>query len=178
MSRHSWEFRGPSGFAAWGYAPWAQRGRFFEAGEVRIAILSLLSEGPKHGYELMKELEARSGGSYKVSAGTMYPSLAQLEDEGMIVSEQKEGRRVYQLTDLGRKELEREKATADRIWRRASQWEDWGQWMSPGVAVISGSIGALIKAAFRAMKHSGDDPELRRKVEEILDRARKDLEDL
>ena len=178
MSRHSWEFRGPGGFAAWGYAPWAQRGRFFEAGEVRIAILSLLSEGPKHGYELMKELEARSGGSYKVSAGTMYPSLAQLEDEGMIVSEQKEGRRVYQLTDLGRKELEREKATADRIWRRASQWEDWGQWMSPGVAAISGSIGALIKAAFRAMKHSGDDPELRRKVEEILDRARKDLEDL
>jgi DNA-binding PadR family transcriptional regulator len=178
LAKQSWEFHGAGGWGAWGYAPWAQRSRFFEAGEVRIAILSLLSEGSKHGYELMKTLETRSGGSYKVSAGTMYPSLAQLEDEGLIISEQKEGRRVYQLTDSGRKELEREKATADRIWQRASQWEDWWQWMSPGVAMISGSIGALIKAAFRVMKHSGDDPELRRKVEEILDRARKDLEDL
>ena len=181
MGKYPWEAHGSggwSGWEAWGYAPWARRGRFFEAGEVRIAILSLLSEGPKHGYELMKALETRSGGAYKVSAGTMYPTLAQLEDEGLIVSEQKDGRRVYQLTDLGRKELENEKATADRIWRRASQWEDWGQWMSPGVAIISGSIGALIKAAFRVMKHSGDDPDLRRKVEDILDRARKDLEDL
>ena len=98
-------------------------------------------KAPRHGYELMKTLETRSGGAYKVSAGTMYPSLAQLEDEGLIVSEQKAGRRVYQLTESGRKELEREKATADRIWRRASQWEDWGQWMSPGVAMISGSMG-------------------------------------
>jgi len=178
MRKHSFGFYGPGSWAAWGYAPWAERGRFFEAGEVRIAILSLLSEGPKHGYELMKALETRSGGSYKVSAGTMYPALSQLEDEGMIVSEQQDGKRVYQLTALGKKELEREKATADRIWRRASQWEDWGQWMSPGVAIISGSIGALIKAAFRAMKHSGDDPEHRRRVEEILDRARKELENL
>jgi DNA-binding PadR family transcriptional regulator len=178
VGRHSWETHGPGGWGAWGNAPWARRGRFFETGEVRIAILSLLSEGPKHGYELMKALESRSGGSYRVSAGTMYPTLAQLEDEGMIVSEQKDGRRVYQLTESGKKELEGEKETADRIWRRASQWEDWGQWMSPGVAIISGSVGALIKAAFRVMKHSGDDPELRRKVEDILDRARKDLEDL
>jgi len=178
MSRYSWGCSAPGGWGAWGYAPWAKRGRFFEAGEVRIAILSLLSEGPKHGYELMKALEERSGGAYKVSAGTMYPALSQLEDEGMIVSEQKDGRRVYRLTDLGKKELDSEKSTADRIWRRASQWEDWGQWMSPGVAFISASMAALIKAAFRAMKHSGDDPEHRRKVEDILDRARKELDEL
>jgi len=169
---------GPSGWAAWGYAPWARRGRFFEAGEVRIAILSLLSEGSRHGYELMKALEVRSGGIYKVSAGTMYPALAQLEDEGLIVSEHKDGRRVYQLTETGQQELEREKATSDRIWRRASQWEDWAQWMSPGVAVISGPMGALMKSAFRAMKHSGEDPELRRRVEDILERARRELEEL
>jgi DNA-binding PadR family transcriptional regulator len=61
---------------------------------VRIAILSLLSEKPRHGYELMKELETRSGGSYRVSAGAMYPALRQLEDAGMIVSETKDGKRV------------------------------------------------------------------------------------
>lgn len=178
MNRYSWGCNAPGGGGAWGYAPWARRGRFFEAGEVRIAIISLISEGPKHGYELMKVLEARSGGIYKVSAGTMYPALAQLEDEGMIVSEQKDGRRVYQLTDLGKKELERERATADEIWRRASQWGDWGQWMGPGVAMISGPLGALLKSAFRAMKHSGGDPEHRRRVEEILERARRELEAL
>jgi DNA-binding PadR family transcriptional regulator len=178
MGRHSWGCHAPGGWATWGYAPWAKRGRFFEAGEVRIAILSLVSEGPKHGYELMKALEARSGGIYKVSAGTMYPALAQLEDEGMIVSEQKDGRRVYSLTDLGRKELEREKATADQIWQRASQWGDWGQWMGPGVAVISGPLGALMKSTFRAMKQGGTDPERRRRIEEILDRALREMEAL
>ncbi len=108
------------------HPPWSRRGRFFGAGEVRIAILSLLSEKPRHGYELMKELEARSGGSYRVSAGTMYPALQQLEDEGMIVSETKDGKRVYQLTELGRQELQRESATAEDIWRRTSDWGGLG----------------------------------------------------
>jgi hypothetical protein len=96
----------------------------------------------------------------------------------MIVSGHKGGRRVSRLTEIGQQELERKKAKSDKIWRRASQWEDWGQWMSPGVAVISGSMGALMKSAFRVMKHSGEDPELRRRVEDILDRARRELEEL
>jgi len=179
MSRYSWGCNAPGGWgAASGYGPWARRGRFFEAGQVRIAVLSLLSEGSKHGYELMKALETRSGGVYKVSAGTMYPTLAQLEDEGMVTSEHKDGRRVYQITEAGKKELDRERATADEIWRRASHWEDWGQWMGPGVALISGPLGAVMKASFRVMKQSGGDPELRRRVEDILDRALKELEAL
>jgi len=114
-------------WGSWAFDPgWGRGGRFFGAGEVRIAILSLLSEKPRHGYDLMKELETRSGGSYRVSAGTMYPALQQLEDEGMIVSETKDGKRVYQLTDLGKQELERERATADDIWRRTSDWATGG----------------------------------------------------
>ena len=147
-------------------------GGFSAAGEVRIAILSLLSEKPRHGYDLMKELETRSGGSYRVSAGTMYPALQQLEDEGMIVSETKDGKRVYQLTDLGKQELERERATADNIWRRTSDWSDWGQWIGDS------ALGPLMKATIRAMKHASRDPEMRTQVEEILDRARRELEDL
>ena len=100
--RHAREFR------TWMWdPPWSRRGRFFGAGEVRIAILSLLAEKPRHGYDLMKEIETRSSGSYRVSAGTMYPALQQLEDEGMIVSETRDGKRVYQITELGRAELER-----------------------------------------------------------------------
>ena len=165
------------GSADWGRTwafipPWGPRGRFFGAGEVRIAILSLLSEKPRHGYDLMKELETRSGGSYRVSAGTMYPALQQLEDEGMIVSETKDGKRVYQLTDLGKQELEREHATADNIWRRTSDWGDWGQW-------IGGSaLGPMMKATIHAMKRASRDPAMRTRVEEILDRARQELENL
>ena len=152
--------------------PWGPRGRFFGAGEVRIAILSLLSEKPRHGYDLMKELETRSGGSYRVSAGTMYPALQQLEDEGMIVSETKDGKRVYQLTDLGKQELAREHVTADNIWRRTSDWGDWGQWIGKS------GLGPLMKATMRAMKDASRDPAMRTRVEEILERARRELEDL
>jgi DNA-binding PadR family transcriptional regulator len=58
----------------------------------------------------------------------MYPALQQLEDEGMILSETKDGKRVYQLNELGRQELQRESATAEDIWRRTSDWGDWGDW--------------------------------------------------
>jgi DNA-binding PadR family transcriptional regulator len=159
--------------SSWTYIPpWGQRGRFFGAGEVRIAILSLLSEKPRHGYDLMKELGARSGGSYRVSAGTMYPALQQLEDEGMIVSETKDGKRVYQLTDLGKQELERERGREEDIWQRTSDWGDWGQWIGKS------ALGPLMQATVRAMKHASRDPAMRARVEEILDRARRELEDL
>src|SRR5215472_17441502 len=119
MSRTYWSWPGMDGQGVGVFGgPWGKRGRFFEHGEVRLAILSLLSESPRHGYDLMKELESRSGATYKVSAGTMYPTLQQLEDEGLIVSEQKEGRRTYQITDAGRAELERERAKVEEIWRR------------------------------------------------------------
>ena len=182
MGRYPWGWHDPNRCSAWGskaagvFPPWAQRGRFFGTGEVRIAILSLLSDGPKHGYELMKELESRSGGSYRVSAGTMYPSLQQLEDEGMIVSEQKNGKRVYQLTDLGKQELAREGRTADEIWRRASRWGDWAQWMGPGAVAVSGPLVALLKASFRALNQSATNPAQREKIQEILDRALREIE--
>jgi DNA-binding PadR family transcriptional regulator len=78
------------------------RARFFGPGEVRLALLSLMSETPMHGYELMKRLEERSGGVYRASAGTVYPTLQQLEDEGLVTSESREGKRVYSLTEAGR----------------------------------------------------------------------------
>ena len=83
------------------------RSRFFESGEVRLAILSLLGEGPKHGYQLMKELAERSGGIYRASAGSIYPTLQQLEDEGLVTSVQQDGKRVYQITLAGSNELQR-----------------------------------------------------------------------
>ncbi len=176
--------------AFWGYAggwpPWAggfgfgfgRRGRFFESGEIRLAILSLLSEGPKHGYQLMKEMEERSGGAYKASAGSVYPTLQQLEDEGLVESAMINGRRTYNLTVAGRKELESDPETVRRIWERAEQCEDWRQFMGPHSAVIYGPVWELFKAAMEASHRVGGKREGLDRIREIVDRARHELEQI
>ncbi|HZU29167.1 MAG TPA: PadR family transcriptional regulator [Bryobacteraceae bacterium] len=173
------DFQGAD-WAQWAFGPWGRRrGRFFEAGEVRLAVLSLLAENPRHGYDLMKELETRSGGTYKVSAGTMYPTLQQLEDEGLIVSEQQDGRRVYQITAAGRTELEAQKAKVEEIWKRAERWEDWGRWMGPeAFAMAAGPLGNLAKTIMRAVKRSGGRREFVEQIREIVDRAAREVEEL
>jgi DNA-binding PadR family transcriptional regulator len=71
-------------------------------GDVRPIILSALREKPMHGYQVIQELEAQSGGRWRPSAGSVYPTLQQLEDEGLVRSGDVEGRRTYSLTDEGR----------------------------------------------------------------------------
>lgn len=158
-----------------GFGPWGRRTRFFEAGEVRIALLSLLDEGPAHGYELMKELEARSGGMYKASAGTIYPALQQLEDEELVTVQAENGKKVYSLTDAGRDLLEAEADTVGRIWRRAETWEEWGVFVGPEMTEVLGPLGGLAKTAMKVMARSGGDREVIRRVREILDEAGEEL---
>jgi DNA-binding PadR family transcriptional regulator len=75
-------------------------------GNVRAAILALLAERPMHGYEMIQELEARTNGLWRPSAGSIYPTLQLLEDEGLVTGEASEGRRRFSLTDAGRAEAE------------------------------------------------------------------------
>ena len=79
-----------------GLRPQARRGA------LRAAILSLLAERPMHGYQVMQELEARSGGRWRPSAGSVYPTLQQLEDEQLVSVDEIDGRRTFELTDTGR----------------------------------------------------------------------------
>lgn len=71
-------------------------------GDVRSAVLSLLAEKPMHGYQIIREIEERSGGSWKPSAGSVYPTLQLLADEGLITAEESNGRKTYALTEEGR----------------------------------------------------------------------------
>ena len=168
-----WEDWGPfSGFAG------GPRGRFFEFGEVRLAILSLLQEGPKHGYQLIKDMTERSGGLYRASAGTVYPTLQQLEDEGLVQSDTQDGRRTYRLTPEGVSELEREKETVERIWKRAKRWGDWGESTGPESFTFFRPLGSLVKATFKAAKWAAGDPQREVRLTEILERTRRDLDDL
>ena len=83
-------------------------GRRAARGDVRAAILVLLAEKQSHGYQIIQELERRSGGAWRASPGSVYPTLQQLEDEGLVRAVQAEGgRRVFELTDTGREEAKR-----------------------------------------------------------------------
>jgi DNA-binding PadR family transcriptional regulator len=95
----------------WGGPPFAGggfRGRQRRArrGDVRTAALLLIAEEPRNGYAIMQELEERSGGTWRPSAGSIYPALQLLEDEGLIRSEEVDGRKLYRLTDAGQRLVE------------------------------------------------------------------------
>lgn len=144
---------------------------------MRIALLSLLKDGPKHGYELMKELEARSGGMYKASAGTVYPNLQMMEDEGLIKAEvPDDGKRAYSLTDAGRAELEKNKDAAERVWSRAEQWDDWSDVMSPGAMEVMGPGMRVFRVAMRAAA-SGDSKRIE-SIRQVLGRTAEEIEKL
>lgn len=85
-------------------------------GEARTILLDVLRFGPKHGYEMIKTLEERSGGQYVPSPGTVYPTLQYLEDQGLVRAEQDAERRVYHLTEAGTAELDAQAATIADFW--------------------------------------------------------------
>jgi DNA-binding PadR family transcriptional regulator len=120
---HHREGHGPGPFGS----PWSRmhgpgargfpgHGRMARRGDVRTAILVLLAERPMHGYQVIQELEARSGGRWRPSAGSVYPTLQQLEDEGRVRSEELDGRRVFTLTDDGRTEVTRRGGPGGAPW--------------------------------------------------------------
>jgi DNA-binding PadR family transcriptional regulator len=127
--------------------------------------------------ELMKKLEECARGVYRASAGTVYPTLQQLDDEGLIASESQEGNRVYRVTDAGRRELERLDEEVRHIWRRARRWDDWRAMFDPDAAEIRGPAERLVKAAFRAVAEGFDEARISR-VREILERALQEISEL
>src|SRR5690242_21821398 len=100
--------RGEWSGIAFGPYPGGPRGRGRKArrGDIRTAALLLLAEEPRNGYQIMQEVEERSQGEWRPSPGSVYPALAQLEDEGLIRSEEGDGRKLFALTDEGRKLVE------------------------------------------------------------------------
>ena len=87
----------------------------FAHGNLRLYLLSLLDESPKHGYELIQALSERFGGTYSPSAGTIYPRLAKLEEEGLVTKITEGRKTVYSITDAGRAELEAREGELDAI---------------------------------------------------------------
>ncbi len=132
-------------------------------GDVRAAALALLAERPMHGYEMIKEIEERTGGVWRPSAGSIYPTLALLEDEGLVRSEESDGKRRFTLTDEGREQAESRSG--------ASPWDEVTAGADPGELRLRQAFLALRAAVLQVgMAGSADQATAAR---ELLDETRK-----
>lgn len=157
--------RGPWGGPPFGPGgPWGGGSRA-RRGEVRVAILALLAEEPMHGYQVIQELDERSGGMWRPSPGSVYPTLQMLEDEGLITAAEVEGKRVYSLTDAGRETVAQR--TEGPPWEQMSDagGGEFGQMRKAGMA--------LVQAAFQAGQTASPDQQSR--IADILNDARKKI---
>jgi DNA-binding PadR family transcriptional regulator len=136
-------------------------------GDVRAAILALLREGPRNGYQIMSEIEERSGGAWRPSPGAVYPALSQLADEGLIAGEESGGRRTFSLTDAGREYVEQNPDKARGAWESTAQQEAW---QLPGLFSQAARLGAGIVQ----IAHAGTPGQIRA-AERLLEQARRGL---
>jgi DNA-binding PadR family transcriptional regulator len=162
-------------FGPFGLGP---TGRFFGPGELRLALLALIAERPGHGYELMSRLEARFDGAYQASAGAVYPTLQQLEDEGLVRLETSDERKVYHATDAGQAEVDSRASEVEQIWARAASRGEWGMFRDPNAAEIVTPALRLMKAAVKAVVHAHGDPTVVERVQAVFEDARGQIERL
>lgn len=144
-------------------------GRFFDHGDLRPVVLALIEIEPRHGYELIKELEDRTGGAYRPSPGVVYPTLSLLEDEGRIRQAGGEtGRKLYEITDEGRAELDADRTTVEALFARM---EDAARHANPGRPRIGRAMMNLGMALRARMSRPVSPEELDRIVAMIDDTA-------
>jgi DNA-binding PadR family transcriptional regulator len=153
-------------WAGWGRGP-RGRGRKARRGDIRTAALLLLAEEPRNGYQIMQEVEDRSEGAWRPSPGSVYPALQQLEDEGLIRSEEIDVRKLFALTDDGRK------VVADRDTDRPAPWEQMGDELSDRAHEL-GKLVRDVAYAFAQVMRTGSDEQIA-KAGEVLANTRRDL---
>jgi DNA-binding PadR family transcriptional regulator len=152
--------RGPRGFAG-------RRGPRARRGDVREALLVLLGEEPRNGYQLMQEIERRSDGAWRPSPGSIYPVLAQLEDEGLIRAGERADQRVHELTDAGRAWL------AERAEDARAPWDTVKEDVGQGPRQLMRLVREVATAAAQVV-HAGDEVQVDQ-AKEVLSSARRSL---
>ncbi|NGO73267.1 PadR family transcriptional regulator [Streptomyces boncukensis] len=162
-------FGGPFGdgppFGGRGRGRGGPRGGRARRGDVRASILALLKDRPMHGYEMIQEIAERSGGAWKPSPGSVYPTLQMLEDEGLISSASEGGKKLFSLTEAGRAEAD---AGPEAPWEEAGRGLDW-----EAAREMRNAAGGLA-GAFHQVWSSGS-AEQREKALAVVNDAKKKL---
>lgn len=157
--------RGEGPFGRGGRGGHGGRGGRARRGDVRASLLALLKERPMHGYEMIREIAERSGGSWRPSPGSVYPTLQLLEEEGLIASQESGGKRLFELTDTGRTEAE---SGPEAPWEAAGMGAEWETFRAFGQA------GGALRDALRQIVTTGT-PEQREKALALVNETRKKL---
>ena len=114
----------------------------FSHGDLRLYLLSLLDEGPRHGYDIMQALSDRTGGTYTPSAGTVYPRLAKLEEEGLVTKTVDGRKTIYEITDAGRAEVA----------SRAGDLKSIEDGLADSVRLIAGQVRGSVREAMKSLR--------------------------
>ena len=132
-------------------------------GDIRAAILALLAEQPMHGYQIMRELTERSGGAWRISPGSVYPTLSQLEDEELVQAEQQGGKRVFSLTESG---------TTEAAAAPSEPWAEVASDVPPAIVELRDLI-YQVRAATRQVVHAGSEQQLTAAAELLRETRRR-----
>jgi DNA-binding PadR family transcriptional regulator len=160
---------GPGGFGPGGPGrggPFGRPGRR-RRGDVRAALLLLLEEEPRNGYGLMQEIEQRSDGEWRPSPGSVYPALSQLEDEGLVLAKEDDGRKLFDLTDAGRAHVEENREKLGQPWEQPAGSAREG---ALELRNLMWQVGAAAMQVFQA----GNEAQLAR-AREVLAETRRSL---
>ncbi|MGA7147643.1 MAG: PadR family transcriptional regulator, partial [Microbacterium sp.] len=114
----------------------------FSHGDLRLYLLNLLDEGPRHGYDIMQALADRTGGTYTPSAGTIYPRLAKLEEEGLVTKSVDGRKTVYAITEAGRAEVA----------ARAGDLEGIEAGLADSVRLIADEVRGSVREAMKSLR--------------------------
>ena len=177
--RHAWHGHDhghdhSEGRRGWGCGPRGGRGgRFFDQGDLRLVILAMIAEQPRHGYEIIKDIEDRLGGAYAPSPGVVYPTLTLLEELGFASQQADGAKKLYTATPEGLAHLEQNKVTVDGLFARINEAGSGGRDFAPRIMRAMGNV----KMALRLRLSSG--PLTSEQVDKIaaaLDAAARDIE--
>ena len=166
---------GSRGFGDPGFGPWWGTGRTWRApkarrGDIRAAILAVLAEQPMNGYQIIQEIATRSGGVWKPSPGSIYPTLQQLEDEGLVRVETEAGRRVYTLTAEGRAYVTEHADEVSAPWESMSEGGEDDGGFKPLIGQVAGAVWQIVATGTPEQQAKGREAlvEFRRKLYSIL----------
>lgn len=166
-------------FGGFGRGPWGRSDprieRLFDRGDLKYVILDLLREQPRHGYDIIRALEERSSGLYSPSPGSVYPTLQLLEDQGYVSSDQREGKKVYTITDEGRRFLDERTETLAGI--RARMAAGLGAGSRAEVHALRAEMRELMHSVFTLWRSGGlADADRLRRLREVIARARREID--
>lgn len=169
-------------WGAWGEEDWRAKrrhGKFFERGDLKYVILDLLAEKPRHGYEIIRELEERFGGFYAPSPGSVYPTLQLLEDLGHVSATRQGEKKVYAITEAGRAFLAEHRESVDGIWSRVAGHR--GRWDHEMTAELQGcwrEFARLARLVAQRVAAGRVDADKLRRIRRVLVDAAREVDDI